>query len=175
MNTFFTTLKIGQRLLIGFGILIILLLGASGLSLWGNNAINQNMDAAIAEYQKMERTYQINTELDAIYLNLGDLTLSPDASRSLALQADIETQRTSYKQHLSELKSLETTGTGKELLTKLEDALVAGRAANDQVISLTMAGNQIAGPEGVHRAKSSREGKNLWSCQRIVSLPTNAH
>jgi methyl-accepting chemotaxis protein len=139
MNTFFSDLKIGSRLLISFGILIVLLLGASGLALWGNNTINSAMDKAIGEYRKMEMTYEIGTHLDLIYLDLGDIAISQDTERVRLAIAEIELNRGLYKEHANELNAVETTEIGKQLIKNLDDALISARSTNDEIVSLALA------------------------------------
>ena len=163
MNTFFTNMKIGKRLLIGFGILAILLLGSSGLALYGNDALNKTMDMAINEYKMIEHIYKIKSAIDLIYLDLGDIAMSVDANTAKDAQTSIELQRTEYKGNLSDLKTMATTETDKQLIKNLEEALLIGRTANDQVIALALAGNNaqaqkiyseqsLPGREGIEKA-----------------------
>jgi methyl-accepting chemotaxis protein len=173
MNSLFTNLKIGIRLLSGFGALTVLLLLCIGFSLWGNNSINQSMDAALLEYQKMQSAYKISTSIDTIYLAIGDIAMSQDAVKIKTSQSEIETQRTFYKELMSELKAIATTDTGKQLLKNLDDALAVAKAANDEVISLALTGDR-EGAQKVYTEKSlpGKEGVNKATEELITYRQT---
>ena len=141
MNKFLKDTKIGQRLLIGFGILTILLLGASGLSLWGNNAINQSLDSVIVYSGKLERVYIMGNAIDLVFLDVGNLSLAPDTADLSKLQADVEAQRATYKENLTYLKDAATNDTDRGLLKNIEDALATGREANNEILVLAAEGN----------------------------------
>ncbi|MEI8131275.1 MAG: methyl-accepting chemotaxis protein [Leptolinea sp.] len=142
MNAFLSDMKIGKRLLLSFGLLIILFLGSMGFVLWGNNVANQNMDESLGEFKKIELAYQMGSAIDSIYINVARISLSQDDASMKSAQAEIETLRTSYNENLSGLKALATTDKGQQLLGNISDALAAGKAANNEVISLALAGKK---------------------------------
>ena len=145
MNAFFTDVTIGKRLSIIFGLLIIIFVGVISFAIWGNNLTNQYQDATVLEYQKMQRAYELNTAVDEIARNVAKMSLLEDATQIKGAQDDILAARTAYQKNLAELKALMTKDNdGLQLLKNVEDLIAASKSANDQVISLALAGNRSA-------------------------------
>jgi methyl-accepting chemotaxis protein len=140
MNKFFTDVKIGKRLLIGFGILLILVLGGNGFSLWGNNTFNLALDKAILYSDKLELAYQMGSNVDGIYLHVVELTMAKNTAQIEEMQAEIDVHRSEYKQEMDELKAAATNDTDRQLLATIEDALAAAKDVNNEIISLSLAG-----------------------------------
>jgi methyl-accepting chemotaxis protein len=141
MNKFFTDLKIGNRLLVGFGVLTILMLVASGMALWGNNAINDGLGVIVLYSNKLERVYIMGSALDKVFLDVGNLSVAPDNADQSKLQADVDNQRAIYKENLTFLKNAAATDTEKGLIKNLEDSILVGREANNEILALATTGN----------------------------------
>jgi methyl-accepting chemotaxis protein len=142
MNKFFTDIKIGKRLLIGFGILLILVLGGNGFSLWGNNTFKQALDKAFLYSEKLELAYQMGANVDGIYLHVVELTLADNTNTVQIdeMQAQIAAHRSEYKKEMDELKAAATNDTDSQLLATIEDSLAAAKDVNNEIISLSLAG-----------------------------------
>ena len=140
MNSYLANLKIGRRLFIGFGILMLLLVGSSVFSAWGNNATNESMDASLLENKKMKLTFLVNQSLDDITLGVARMSVLQDSTQITAAQNDIAAARAAYKKDLSDLTALLTTDTGRQLVKNIEDALVLSKTANDAVVTDALAG-----------------------------------
>ena len=140
MNTFFADFKIGRRLFVAFGVLAFILLGANGLALWSNNAINAGLDTTVLYANKLERGYILSAALDKVFIDIGTLALSPDTADLSVLKADIESQRASFKEQLTYFKEAATNETDKGLLKNIEDANSAAKAANDEILALAAEG-----------------------------------
>jgi methyl-accepting chemotaxis protein len=161
MSTFFLDMKIGKRLLISFGILLLLLLGGSGFSLWGNNAFKQALDKTFLYSQKLETAYQMGSQVDEIYFQVAAISLTQDAAKIKEMQTSIETFRSEYKQKMDDLKAFATNDTDKQLLAKIEETLAAGKDTNNQVISLALAGDmEQAQALYAEKALPSKDGIN---------------
>jgi len=140
MNKFFTDVKIGKRLLIGFGILLILVLGGNGFSLWGNNTFHQALNKAILYSDKLELAYQMGSNVDSIYLHIVELTMAKNTAQIEEMQAQIAAHRSEYTKEMDELKAAATNDTDSQLLATIEDSLAAAKDVNNEVISLSLAG-----------------------------------
>jgi methyl-accepting chemotaxis protein len=175
MNTFFSNMKIGPRLLLGFGFLMAIFVGGIAFAIWGNYVSNQNMDAALAEYQKMKGAYQIGDAIDTIYISISDMVLTDDVAFLKTAQQKIEDHRKEYNDLVAELKAVASTDTGKQLLKNLENTVAASKTANDEVISLALAGKkELAQKAYIEKSLSSRNVNNksieeilTWRMQRI--------
>jgi len=96
MKSLFSDLKIGTRLLAGFGVLTILLLVSIGFSLWGNNTINQRMDETIADYEIMELTQKINKEVTDIFFEVANTTVATSSDDVINAMDKIAVLRKAY-------------------------------------------------------------------------------
>ena len=141
MSKFFEDLKIGNRLLIGFGILMLFILGTSGLAIWGNTAINQGLDTTVLYANKLERSYIIGTAIDQIFLDISNLAIAPDTDDLVKLQADVVTQRAIYAENLKFFQDAATNDTDRGLLKNMVDAIGTAKEANNEVIALAAEGN----------------------------------
>ena len=127
-------LKTGKRLAFGFGILAALLLILSAMAWWEMTGINQGMDAALGESDKMVKIKDVSTSLDGLYLDMYGLVSAKDAATKQEHKAAIEADRAAYKKGLEELKAAAKTQEGKDLLAKLEEVVTGSREFNNRII-----------------------------------------
>ena len=134
MNNF----KIGSRLAIGFGAIVLLLLVGAAASWQQLAAINANVDGISAQSVKMRKIMEVGAALDGIYLDIYGVLATKDADAKKACMADIEKERGEYKRLIAELYASAKKQKGKDLLAKLEADLASARESNTAVISIAM-------------------------------------
>jgi len=142
MKSLFSDLKIGTRLLAGFGVLTILLLVSIGFSLWGNNTINQRMDETIADYEIMELTQKINKEVTDIFFEVANTTVATSSDDVINAMDKIAVLRKAYNEDFEQLKGTSLAEADGLLLKKIEDGLAAAKSNNDEIIALARAGKK---------------------------------
>jgi len=141
MHSFFADLKIGRRLLYSFGILIVLLLAANGLALWGNNAINQGLDNVVVYSGKVEKVYQMSNALDKNFIDVSLVAMSGDTNRLNETQKDITSNRAVYDDLINYFKNEPTNDQDKGLLKKIDDITLKVKGPNNEILALASLGN----------------------------------
>ncbi|MHC1744391.1 MAG: methyl-accepting chemotaxis protein [Syntrophobacteraceae bacterium] len=137
--------KIGKRLGIGFGILVLLLLGMTGAALWGGASLGRASDHIMEEGHMAMLAAGISEDVRDIGLKIALLFMHEEKEDREQLQKSLGAVRERYKKRLDELKTLDPTATGKEIMAKLEKSIADARAANTNAVELGMAGKDAEG------------------------------
>jgi methyl-accepting chemotaxis protein len=134
-------MKIGTRLITGFGILFTLLL-VTTVTAWILTAkINGKMDRILlSNIPKIESSFICNTTFKNAFLAIVGIALakSPDAKQEFKRQ--IESARTKYRSGIDQLEKLESNEEGKQLIEALKTVVVQAKAPDDKAIELAIAG-----------------------------------
>lgn len=129
--------RIGTRLGVGFGLILILLAGTAGLGLHGmsttNNALNNIVDNNVAKMDLLsemsESIYIVATGIRTVVLLSSDDTISAEIKK-------IEAARQVYDQASSKIEKMPLDEKGKKFVAGIKDAAIAARPINNKVIAL---------------------------------------
>ncbi len=144
----FTDVKIGKRLGIGFGITLCLMVVIVITGILSLKSINAKLDRILlVNTAKIKHASCIRAAFADITYMIGEIVTSQDPSVREGAKKKIGEIREVYKKSLGELEKLETTEEGKNLIAKLKEEVTKGKAANNAVIELGMAGNSKEGAE----------------------------
>lgn len=173
----FANLKIGRRLFVSFGILVIFLIGIAWLSIWGIYQVNTAMDSVLTEVTKIQLAHDLDAKTQNVASDVGQMALTSDPAQIAAYQAEIDSLRTAYRQDLDTLKTLATTTQGQTLLAQIEADLLPLKTADDLVIGSVLAGDLeqagaqfIAGSVPASRLlKQDIEAFLAWRQERLTS------
>lgn len=146
-------MKIGKRLLVGFGIVILMMIAATGLGIWSILSINNALDKSVVESEKADRIHEVQNDLSQVYLHMAIIMQETDTANKQANKADLDTHRAAYLDNLKWLKEHSTAKEDFALLTILEEVLAANRDINNQVLTLSMAG-QTAEAQNIYLTKA---------------------
>ncbi|MFZ6686370.1 methyl-accepting chemotaxis protein [Undibacterium sp. SXout11W] len=129
--------KIGTRLGLGFGVVILLLIIISILSVIYLNSGSKNTDAIVNDrYAKIALATQVRGNTNTEARNLRNALLAPtpeEAKRFIELAADAEKKNPAI---MSRLEKLINTPKGTELFKAIADARTAYHAAADKELKL---------------------------------------
>ena len=129
-------LRTGKRLALGFGIVTTLLLLLTAAAWWQLTTINQTMDVALVQNEKMATLLEIDSTLDTIYLEIWALVTAKDDAIKLARKTAIDRHRQAYTKELENLKSLAKSQEDKDLLARLEEAVDGAKTLNLRVTEM---------------------------------------
>jgi methyl-accepting chemotaxis protein len=136
-------LKIGVRLGIGFGALILLVFVMAIFSYTEFKNIKTQMNQITrSNTPKIEATFDISVATQNVVKAITLLVAIEDKdNRTKQLQA-IEKERGSYRDALKKLEELENNDDGKALITKLKESIQTMAAANNKIIEFVSNGKQ---------------------------------
>jgi methyl-accepting chemotaxis protein len=154
-----TNMKIGKRLGVGFGIVVLLLIAMTAAAIWGMHSINELRIATAKEAYKGTLTSEVNGNIRDILGTIGEILLHKDMSQKKEIKDGIDPLRVAYGKNLESLKKATVTQEGKELLEKLEDAILKAKGADNKAIELSMAGNDAQAVDVYTNQSSKLIGK----------------
>jgi methyl-accepting chemotaxis protein len=145
--------KVGTRLLLGFGLLIVLVAVQAVVAERELSLISEESSSVTDEFWP-----RVATANDAIHalnrearLALELVTAAEDEGLGTAV-SDMTEARGAVNRDLEELDRAVTDGTGKELLARVEDLRPAYVAASDRIVSLAREGRQVEAAQEARQA-----------------------
>lgn len=133
-------LKIGNRLLVGFGIVIVMMVGATGFGIWSISSINSAVENIRFQVEQTDHIHTVHENLDGVYLHLSVALLETDPDGRAAELAALAEHRASYLEALDWFQNNTDTDEETRLLQSLSDILAANRDVNNQVLALLNSG-----------------------------------
>lgn len=138
----FTDVKIGRRLAIGFGIILLLTAVIAIAGLCYINGIDNRVQGMVnVNNAKLKSIFEIRSALSDVTYLIGETVTAQDTSTRERAKNGIEEARRKYRASMERIEKLETSEQGKKMLTALKEAITAGREVNDGLITLAMGGN----------------------------------
>ncbi|MBL8444490.1 MAG: MCP four helix bundle domain-containing protein, partial [Zoogloeaceae bacterium] len=134
-------LKIGVRLGIGFGIVVLLLVVIAVVALMRVNELNRQIELTVKDY--FPKTVIANNILDTINLSarvVRNLALTDDPAVARAERARIEDARRTNGGYFEELNRTVTSDEGKRLMATMTQAAGPARSAQDRMLELIASG-----------------------------------
>jgi methyl-accepting chemotaxis protein len=132
-------MKIGTRLGLGFGLVLLLLIVLGLMGINGMGKINQGLEQIMTiNYSKIKLANDVDEKIGRLIEAIELMQLKDQAGRVEAKQ-EIEKLRVEYKELMEKLEKLETTDKGKELIAAAKISLENAKKANNEVIELSLA------------------------------------
>ncbi len=135
-----TNMKIGKRLGLGFGIMVLMLLGMMTAAIWGLASLDDSMGQISREAHVSRLAAAVDSDVRDINTRMATLIMFQDKAKKEEVLRGLQTLRERYKKRVDELKSLTKTDTGREKLANLEQTIANGRDTNNKATELSMAG-----------------------------------
>ena len=135
-------MKIGMRLGLGFGLILLFLLAISAIGTIGMSKIDEGMNKIVkTNYAKIQLANESSKSVNAIIYSIQSMILLPESGAKREESKKIELSRAQYKGAMEKLEKLEDTDKGKELIAQAKQSLDSARKANNEVIDLALANN----------------------------------
>lgn len=162
----FNNIKIGKKLAIGFGALIILMIIICAVSII-NSQMSNSMLTRLIEVDEAKIKYA-NEMKDAIDSITRSVAVMPFASPEVVQMEknNIQVLRPKYKEAVEKLEKLLETKEEKELLNRFKDVVKKGAEANNKIIELVSDGKR-------QEAQTVYETETLQNTKQLVDA-TNA-
>ena len=136
----FRNMKIGMRLGIGFGVVLVLLAVLTFIGMRSMSSINNSMESIVKESNvKMKLARDAATAIDDITRAVIVVAAVNDEKIRTEMKKEIDGARKTYKQCVESLQKLDTSATGKQLMNKAMTEIKPAGAANNRVLELAAA------------------------------------
>ncbi|MBK7455789.1 MAG: methyl-accepting chemotaxis protein [Anaerolineales bacterium] len=133
-------MKIGRRLVVGFGVVILMMIAATAIGVWSINSINAGLDDVLFQIEQIDHVHTVDENLDGVYLHLSLALLETTPSGQAAMLADLAEHRAAYLEALDWFKANSDTEEEKVLIKALEDVLAVNLEINNRVLDLLNSG-----------------------------------
>lgn len=114
-------IKLSNKLLIGFSLMIILVMGVSGLAIFRLNQINQTVDQLVnVENQKVSIAYQMRGNINKIAISIRNMSISNDSEYIAEQKKIIDENKALYYENEKDLSPLIYTEKTKEAFKDIQ-------------------------------------------------------
>ncbi len=137
----FNRMKIGTRLIVGFGstmvlLIVLILVGISRMEL-----IQDKLDRIVnVNVARLVDIGSASSSVREVSIHIRNMLLVKDHAQRLEINKDIDTERDRYNESLTKIEKLASDDKDRELLAKMKDAQQAVRPLRNKVIELALAG-----------------------------------
>ncbi|MFZ6640626.1 methyl-accepting chemotaxis protein [Undibacterium sp. TC4M20W] len=136
-------LKIGLQLGIGYGAVLLLLVGVALLGIRGmvvtNNALHHVVSVNVHKIDLLE---EMSKSVHIVSRVTRTIALLTDESQAGIQHKKIDEARLKYNAAFAELEKLPLDETGKTFVTRIKEEQTAGRAANDKFLEMVKANKE---------------------------------
>lgn len=135
-------MKIGVRLGLGFGLVLVLLAVMIIMAIDNVTKMNDKLDRIVrVNNAKQHYSKQAWEQITLLRGSMQNMLLLKDKQSLKSEVNKIETCRSAYRESLAKLRSLEDNEVGKKLISDIEGAVEKAKRVDDSVIGLSLAGN----------------------------------
>ena len=146
-------LKIGTRLGLAFGVMVLLLTVTTLLAYVRLSNVNEQAEIlGKSNIPKLASTFGVKNAIQNVTKSAILIVAVEDPAFREKTRASIEIDRAKYHANLAKLEQLETNVAGKSLLEKLKPAITALSDANSKAIELAMSGQQAEADNALKNA-----------------------
>ena len=133
----FSNMKIGVRLGVGFGVVLVLLAVLTFMGIRSMSSINNSMESVVKESNvKIKLARDAATAIDDITRAVIVVAAVNDEKIRAEMKKEIDAARKIYKESVGSLEKLDTSATGKQLINKAMTEIKPAGAANNKVLEL---------------------------------------
>ncbi|MTK11980.1 MAG: methyl-accepting chemotaxis protein [Clostridiaceae bacterium] len=117
----FEKIKLSNKLLIGFSLMIILVIGVSSLAIYRLNQINQTVVKLInVENKKVALAYGMRGNVNKIAIGVRNIDISNDTKYMEAQKKIIDDNKALYEENKKQLEALLYTEKGKQIFKEIQ-------------------------------------------------------
>ena len=161
-------IKIGFRLSLGFGLVLLILIGMGLMGVGGASKLNQGLEQIVkVNYAKIKLANDVNTVISGLIENIELMLVNDQAGKSETNQK-INKFRVLYNESMDKLEKLETTEKGKDLIASVKSRLNNAKEANNNVIALSLSGKTNEAASVFRNEASALDLKIKEGCEAII-------
>jgi methyl-accepting chemotaxis protein len=136
-------LKIGTKLGIVFGFLLLMIVVMVCIGIGGTHKVNESVEEiAKGSYAKTVYAFQAHDAINDIAGSIRMLVILKDGNGIVLEKQKIEAARERYREALKKLEDAEKSETGMKLLENMKSAIIPAAQANNRVMELALSHRQ---------------------------------
>jgi methyl-accepting chemotaxis protein len=132
-------MKVGSKLFLGFGSLLVLLAVIVIISLISMSAIDSSMKDMRETTTSMKLANAVSKELGGLFRNIQGIILNQDAQAKNSEKEKLTAARERYGEAMGRLEKMTSDETGRRLIENLKKSIADARDADNKVIELSLA------------------------------------
>lgn len=176
-------MKIGKRLGMGFGMIVLVLVGMAATAIYGLSSLNHLVNLTQEETRKSLTAAKVAEDFQDIMGRLAVTLMLKEKAQKDEMLKKVEVARGRYKKNLEELKAAATTETGKAMLARVEEAITATREGNLKAVQASLEGYDAIAMK-TYTEQSYPLAENLfkivdelqeWRAKRLGGLVEEGH
>jgi methyl-accepting chemotaxis protein len=133
-----SNMKIGKRLMVGFGTLTVLMLAMTGVAIWAQNALYEMNSLTLATQTRSIIASAIDRNMVVIGREGANMLVARTKELREERQEVLQNARERYRKRIDEFKAANPTAKELALLASIEEAINEAREANQKVSKLTL-------------------------------------
>ncbi|HOI16103.1 MAG TPA: methyl-accepting chemotaxis protein [Geobacteraceae bacterium] len=131
-------LKIGVRLGLGFGLIMVLLVLLSVVGLSSMGRVNHKLERIVkVDYEKIRLAHDVSGSMNSLIANMQLMMLKEHSGRNDVMQ-EIENNRKSYGDAVAALEKLEMTEKEKGLIANVKTTIADAKKVDNEVLTLSL-------------------------------------
>ena len=136
----FAKLRIGPKMGLVFGFVLVMMLLIMYFGISGTSAVKGSMEGLVTgEYQKTVYAFRAMDALNNLVISIQKLVMVKDPSEILLMKKELEVARADYRANLKKLEELEKDPRGIKLIDESKSQASVAAAANNRVVELALA------------------------------------
>lgn len=131
----FNKIKLSNKLIIGFSLMILLIISACSISIFRLNQISQNINQLVnVDNEKLNLAYSMRGNINKIAISLRNIAISNDLNYMNEQKKIIDENKALYSQNAKKIDELIYTEEGKNNFKKVKDSGEIGMSAFDDAV-----------------------------------------
>ncbi|GKU24032.1 methyl-accepting chemotaxis protein [Clostridium folliculivorans] len=132
----FNKVKLSNKLIIGFSLMILLVMLSSALAIFRLNAINQSVSRLVnIENKKIELAYKMRGSINKIAISFRNISISSDSNYITEQQKIVNDNKKIFEDSKNELGSLISTAESKQVYQVIQTNSAAAFSAFDKAMA----------------------------------------
>jgi len=138
-----SNVRLGARLGMGFGIILVMMLGMVIVGTISMNRIGGCLERNVKIYAPvLKQAESTQLAVSAIANGIKTVAMLDDGNAQKEELRNIEVIRTDYSKAMARLEELDKSEKGKELIARAKDSIAVAKGANNRAVDLALAGRK---------------------------------